>query len=56
MGNKVPLDTSVSYECISKVGNITISYKDLKGKNKYPKLPRKESEVQSKYEWVFIKL
>jgi hypothetical protein len=45
MGNKVALDTKVTYQCISKVGDITISYKDLKGKNKYPKLPRKESEV-----------
>lgn len=46
MGNTYPLDTSVTYKVISKVGDITISYKDLKGKNKYDKLPKKESDVQ----------
>jgi len=33
----------------NKNGSITISYKELKGKNKYPKMPKKESEVQSRF-------
>ena len=42
MGNKMPLETKVTYQVISKVGDVSISYKDLKGKNRYPKLPRNQ--------------
>ena len=37
MGNKVPLDMKVSYQVISKVGDVTVTYQELKGHNKYPK-------------------
>lgn len=48
MGNKVGMDMKVTYQVISKVGDITITHEDLKGHNKYPKLPLKEFEVQAK--------
>lgn len=48
MGN-TPLETKVTYQVVNKAGDITISYQDLKGSNKYPKPPKKEASIQGNF-------
>lgn len=49
MGNDPPKNVVITYQVISKQGEITVAKEDLEGKYKYPKMPNKKTEVLDEY-------